>query len=167
MLAIRRAGATALRYAALRKPGETPLARGDGRHICPCHRAVAAAGGPLRAARHSSPSPMASRCPQAATDGIPASLPDRDGPHRRAVRPGRPRCQSTLPKPSCWHGRTGEHFAACVTDADGDSARVQLLDLPWSPAPKSPMLAPGQRLDLRLEAADPAKRRLTFVPAAV
>lgn len=62
------------------------------------------------------------------------------------------------------HGRTGEHFAACVTDADGDSARVQLLDLPVVARAKIRDAAPGQRVDLRLEAVDSIKRRLTFAP---
>lgn len=62
------------------------------------------------------------------------------------------------------HGRTGEHFAACITDADGDSARVQLIDLPVVARAKIPNATPGQRLDLRLETVDSTKRRLTFAP---
>ncbi|MCX7284306.1 MAG: RNB domain-containing ribonuclease [Novosphingobium sp.] len=63
-------------------------------------------------------------------------------------------------------GRTGERFAACVTDAEGDSARIQLIDLPVVARARIPDAVPGQTIDLRLESIDPAKRRLTFVPAA-
>jgi RNase II-type exonuclease C-terminal S1 domain len=40
-----------------------------------------------------------------------------------------------------------------------------LIDLPVVARAKIPDATPGQRLDLRLEAVDPTKRRLTFVPA--
>ena len=63
------------------------------------------------------------------------------------------------------HGREGERFAACVTDTDGDSARVQLVDLPIVTRARIPGAAPGQCLDLRLDGADVAERRLAFVPA--
>lgn len=63
------------------------------------------------------------------------------------------------------HGREGERFAACVTDTDGDSARVQLADLPIVSRTRIPGAAPGQRIDLRLDGADVAGRRLAFVPA--
>lgn len=63
------------------------------------------------------------------------------------------------------HGREGERFAACVTDTDGESARVQLLDLPVVTRAKIPGASPGQRITLRLEAADIAARRLFFAPA--
>lgn len=63
------------------------------------------------------------------------------------------------------HGREGERFAACVTDTDGDSARVQLVDLPVVTRARIPGATPGQRLDLRLDGADVAGRRLAFAPA--
>lgn len=63
------------------------------------------------------------------------------------------------------HGREGESFAACVTDTDGDSARVQLADLPVVTRAKIPGATPGQRLNLRLEAIDMPARRLSFAPA--
>lgn len=63
------------------------------------------------------------------------------------------------------HGREGERFAACVTDTDGDSARVQLVDLPIVTRARIPGAAPGQCLDLRLDGADVAGRRLAFAPA--
>ncbi|MBB4612795.1 RNB domain-containing ribonuclease [Novosphingobium taihuense] len=63
------------------------------------------------------------------------------------------------------HGREGETFKACVTDADGDSARVQLLGLPIVSRARIPGAAPGSRVDLRLAAVDSKARRLTFAPA--
>ena len=63
------------------------------------------------------------------------------------------------------HGREGERFAACVTDTDGDSARVQLVDLPIVTRARIPGATPGQCLDLRLDGADVAERRLAFAPA--
>lgn len=63
------------------------------------------------------------------------------------------------------HGREGETFMACVTDADGDSARVQLLDLPIVSRARIPGAAPGARVDLRLAAIDSKTRRLSFAPA--
>lgn len=63
------------------------------------------------------------------------------------------------------HGREGETFKACVTDADGDSARVQLLGLPIVSRARIPGAAPGARVDLRLAAVDSKARRLTFAPA--
>lgn len=62
-------------------------------------------------------------------------------------------------------GREGERFSACVTDTDGESARIQLIDLPVVSRAKIPGAVPGQSLDLRLEAVDSAARRLSFVPA--
>lgn len=63
------------------------------------------------------------------------------------------------------HGREGDLFGACITDTDGDSARVQLVDLPVVTRAKVPGAAPGQRLNLRLEAADVPARRLSFTLA--
>lgn len=63
-------------------------------------------------------------------------------------------------------GRAGERFTACVTDAEGDSARIQLIDLPIVARARIPGATPGETVDLRLELVDPVKRRLAFVPAA-
>lgn len=63
------------------------------------------------------------------------------------------------------HGREGERFMACVTDTDGESARVQLLDLPVVTRAKIPGASPGQSIELRLETADITARRLTFALA--
>lgn len=62
-------------------------------------------------------------------------------------------------------GREGERFAACITDTDGESARVQLLDLPVVARAKIPGAVPGQRLDLTLQSADSTARTLTFAPS--
>lgn len=64
------------------------------------------------------------------------------------------------------HGREGETFKACVTDSDGDSARVQLLGLPIVSRARIPGAAPGSRIDLRLTAVDSKARRLTFAPTS-
>lgn len=62
-------------------------------------------------------------------------------------------------------GREGEHFAAVVTDTDERGARVQLRDLPIVARIKADGVAPGAALTLRLDAADPARRSVTFSPA--
>lgn len=62
-------------------------------------------------------------------------------------------------------GREGERFFACVTDTDGESARVELVDLPVVTRAKIPGASPGQRVELRLETADVAARRVSFVAA--
>lgn len=61
-------------------------------------------------------------------------------------------------------GREGETFRACVTDADGDSARVQLLDLPVVARARVVGATPGQRVDLNLTGIDSKQRRLRFTP---
>lgn len=62
-------------------------------------------------------------------------------------------------------GREGERFAACVTDIDGDSARIHLADLPVVGRTRIPGATPGQRVDLRLDGVDLSTRRLTFSAA--
>ncbi|MGV3510468.1 MAG: RNB domain-containing ribonuclease [Novosphingobium sp.] len=63
------------------------------------------------------------------------------------------------------HGREGETFRACVTDTDGDSARVQLLDLPVVARARVAGATPGQRVCLNLTGIDSKQRRLQFAPA--
>lgn len=63
-------------------------------------------------------------------------------------------------------GREGEIFRACVTDTDGDSARVQLLYLPVVARARVAGAAPGQRVDLSLTGIDSKQRRLQFAPAS-
>ncbi|MEO0030347.1 MAG: hypothetical protein RIS94_105 [Pseudomonadota bacterium] len=62
------------------------------------------------------------------------------------------------------HGREGELFGAVVTDSEGTSARVHLEGLPIIARARVPDAAPGQRLTLKLEQADPVRRTLAFVP---
>ena len=61
------------------------------------------------------------------------------------------------------HGREGEVFRAVVTDAEGSSARVHLEGLPIVARARVADATPGQRLCLRLDRADPARRALAFV----
>lgn len=63
------------------------------------------------------------------------------------------------------HGREGELFAATVTDAEPNSARIQLDGLPIIARARHAGAAPGDRLHVRLEKADPATRQLGFVSA--
>lgn len=63
------------------------------------------------------------------------------------------------------HTRVGETFAAVVTDTEGDSARIQLVELPVIARTRAPGAAPGQHLSLMLTAADPDNGRLTFEQA--
>lgn len=60
--------------------------------------------------------------------------------------------------------RVGEVFAAVVTDADRDTARVQLSGLPVVARVRLPGAEPGQSVSLRLDTVDPEARRLAFTP---
>lgn len=60
------------------------------------------------------------------------------------------------------HDRVGEVFPAVVTDADRDTARVQLAGLPVVARARVPGGAPGQQVSLRLDGVDPDARRLSF-----
>ncbi len=59
-------------------------------------------------------------------------------------------------------GRVGETFAATVIDADDEGARIQLQEPPVRARIRGAAVEPGARIDVRLEAADPAKRSLRF-----
>lgn len=63
------------------------------------------------------------------------------------------------------HGHEGETFGATVTEIDERGARIQLADQPVVARLTASGLAPGQSLDVRLVAADPVRRALTFAPA--
>ncbi len=58
--------------------------------------------------------------------------------------------------------RVGDSFTAVVTDVDERGARIQLRDLPVV-ARLNVNAEPGDALDVRLTAADPATRTITFV----
>lgn len=59
-------------------------------------------------------------------------------------------------------GREGEVFVAVATDADAHGARIQLTDLPVVARVAGAGMAPGERLRVRLTAADPVTRTITF-----
>ena len=59
-------------------------------------------------------------------------------------------------------GREGEIFPAIVTDVDRRGVRIQLEDLPVVTRIAASNVSPGDALRLRLLAADPDRRMLTF-----
>jgi exoribonuclease R len=60
------------------------------------------------------------------------------------------------------HGREGEVFPAVVTDLDDRGARMQLRDLPIVARVAAHRVEPGDALQVRLTAADPDKRTISF-----
>ncbi len=58
--------------------------------------------------------------------------------------------------------RVGEYFEAVVTDLGEQGARIQLCDLPVVARTAAKGVTPGDRIRVRLEAADPARRSLKF-----
>lgn len=58
--------------------------------------------------------------------------------------------------------REGEHFAAVVTDVDQRGARIQLCDPPVVARLRADGLKPGDELQVKLDTADPADRRVDF-----
>ncbi len=59
-------------------------------------------------------------------------------------------------------GRAGESFAAVVTDVDEYGTRIQLCDVPVTARVTAHGARPGEKLTVRLDAADPVKRTVTF-----
>jgi len=59
-------------------------------------------------------------------------------------------------------GREGERFDAVVTDLDERGARIQLTDLPIVARVAAHHVDPGDTLRVKLLAADPATRQLSF-----
>ncbi len=59
-------------------------------------------------------------------------------------------------------GRVGELFDAVVTDLGEQGARIQLCALPVVARTVAREVVPGDRVRVKLEAADPATRRLAF-----
>lgn len=59
-------------------------------------------------------------------------------------------------------GREGEVFAAVVTDVAENGARIQLCEVPVVARVAAPAAMPGTRLKVRLDAADPVRRSLSF-----
>lgn len=58
--------------------------------------------------------------------------------------------------------RVGERFAAQVTDVNENGARIQLCDLPVVARVSANKVAPGKRIEVRLEGVDPERRTLAF-----
>ena len=63
-------------------------------------------------------------------------------------------------------GREGESFAAVVTDVDENGTRIQLRDVPVVARVTARGAAPGDKLTVRLEAADPILRQVSFARIA-
>jgi len=59
-------------------------------------------------------------------------------------------------------GREGERFAAMITDLGSTGARIQLCDLPIVARSVAHGVVPGDRITVRLDSADPARRELRF-----
>jgi len=59
-------------------------------------------------------------------------------------------------------GREGQHFAAVVTDLDPAGTRIQLCDLPVVARTTAHGVHPGDRVTVRLDTADPARRLVGF-----
>jgi exoribonuclease R len=59
-------------------------------------------------------------------------------------------------------GREGELFEAVVTDLDERGTRIQLCGLPIVTRVSAHQVEPGEAIRVRLTAADPTARRLTF-----
>jgi exoribonuclease R len=59
-------------------------------------------------------------------------------------------------------GREGQDFDAVVTDLGETGARIQLCDLPVVARTVARRVQPGDRVTVRLEAADPVRRTVSF-----
>ncbi|MBX9644092.1 MAG: RNB domain-containing ribonuclease [Novosphingobium sp.] len=59
-------------------------------------------------------------------------------------------------------GREGQHFAAVVTQLDEAGTRIQLCDLPVVARTTARAVRPGDRIEVRLDTADPARRLVGF-----
>lgn len=60
------------------------------------------------------------------------------------------------------HGQEGKSFAAVVTDVGEGGTRIQLCDLPVVARTTARSVTPGERITVRLDRADPARRELAF-----
>jgi exoribonuclease R len=59
-------------------------------------------------------------------------------------------------------GREGESFSAVITDLGENGARFQLCELPVVARTTARRVRPGDRITVRLESADPARRTVDF-----
>lgn len=82
---------------------------------------------------------------------------------RSAARSGQiERAVIDLAETAILAGREGEAFAAVVTDLGETGARIQLCDLPIMARATARRVRPGDRITVRLEQADPARRTVRF-----
>jgi len=157
MAAIRRAGAGA---------GYEPWKEG----VIPWHAAMAAtyahATAPLRrlADRYVVQATLAIANGAAVPEAVTAAFPRL--PRAMAVADARSaqieRAVVDLAETVMLQGREGERFDAVVTDLDERGARIQLRDLPIVARVAAHHVDPGDTLHVRLIAADPATRQLSF-----
>jgi exoribonuclease R len=59
-------------------------------------------------------------------------------------------------------GQEGKSFAAVVTDIDEAGTRIQLCDVPVVSRTMAHGVEPGDRITVRLDAADPTRRLVGF-----
>ena len=59
-------------------------------------------------------------------------------------------------------GREGQSFEAVVTDTDDHALRIQLCDLPVIARVRGQDDKPGDRIRVRLTAADPLQHAISF-----
>ncbi|MCU6454119.1 RNB domain-containing ribonuclease [Sphingomonas sp. A2-49] len=157
MLAIRRAGSGAS-YEPYR-PGVTPWHAAMG-------ATYAHATAPLRrlADRHVVLAALAIANGCAVPDAVAAAFDALPPVMARAgARQGQiDRAVLDLAEAVMLRGDVGATFAATVVEADGRHARIQLSDRPVLTRIAAQGLAPGARIDVRLVAADPSRRRIDF-----
>ncbi len=98
---------------------------------------------------------------EAAFERVPAVMAQaeaRSGQVERAV--------IDLAETALLAGREGEHFDALVTDLGENGARIQLCDVPVVARVDAHRVVPGDRIRVRLDAADPVSRTLRFARVA-
>jgi exoribonuclease R len=96
----------------------------------------------------------------AAFDKLPrvmARAGSRDGQIDRAV--------IDLAEAAILSNREGEQFEAVVTDLRNDRAKIQLCELPVVASVAANGTIPGERLQVRLESANPRQRAISFAIA--
>ena len=159
MLAVRRAGqgASYAPYAVDRLPWHAAIAAPYAHATAPLRRladrfvieaALALANG------RSVPEPVA-----AAFQRLPAAM------QRAEARAGQiERAVVDLAETALLAPREGEVFDAVVTDLGEAGARIQLCSVPVVARTQAIGVVPGDRIKVRLESADPARRLLRFAP---